>query len=186
MSENEVKVWQATDLHNAEMLKGRYVRHVYPWHSHEALSLGVVIDGAINLRTSRRSGTASRGWFVLINEDEIHYGAPATPVGWRCRTIHLHPSAIRNAAEQIKGPLPTVAFRGPTFENEFLVRALIELHHLSEDCGTSLDRQSRILGIIARLLRLHAETSVAAPTRANEPVAVRRARVYLDADLSHK
>jgi hypothetical protein len=81
MSENQVKVWQAKDLYNAEMLKGKYVKHVYPWHSHEALSLGLVLDGAINLRTHRRTGTAKSGSFVLINGGELHYGAPAALEG---------------------------------------------------------------------------------------------------------
>ena len=77
MSENRVKVWRAGDLDDAEMLKGSYVRHAYPWHAHEELCLGLVVGGAIHLRTRTRSGAATSGSFVVINSGEIHRGWPA-------------------------------------------------------------------------------------------------------------
>src|ERR1700722_11946854 len=91
MDENRVKVWRAADLNHAEMLKGVYVRHAYPRHAHEDLCLGLVVGGAVNLRTRTRSGVASAGAFVLVNSDDIHQGWPAADEGWRCRTIHVHP-----------------------------------------------------------------------------------------------
>jgi AraC-like DNA-binding protein len=188
MTENRVKVWRAADLSDAEMLKGIYVRHSYPWHTHEDLCLGLVIGGAINLRTRARSGVASTGSFVLINSDEIHEGWPAANEGWKCRTIHVHPAAIQRVADEHRsfGRNSPVAFRGPTFNDPSLARRLLDLHRHSEGDGSSLERQSLIVGLISCLLSRHAETSVELHGRDNEPRAVTRARTFLDENLSDK
>jgi AraC-like DNA-binding protein len=188
MIENQVKVWHMPDLHDAEMLKGIYVRHSYPWHSHGEMSLGLVVGGAIHLRTLSREGVAKAGSFVLINAEEMHQGIPAAPEGWRCRTIHLLPGVIRSTAEELKSftALPVIAFRGPAFEDPELARAFLQLHCSSETASSSLERQSRIVSLFASLLARHAETRVEAPSRRREPTAVRRARAYLDENLSDK
>jgi AraC-like DNA-binding protein len=190
-NENRVKVWRVADLHDAVMLKGAYVRPygpTYPWHAHEELSLGLVIDGAINLRTRSREGVAKPGSIELINAEEVHQGTPAVPEGWRCLTIHIHPGVIRSVAQELKSftPVPSVAFQGPTFEDVDLARELLDLHCCSEMASSSLERQSRIVALIARLLARHADTRLQAPARPQEPLAVRRALAYLNENLSDK
>jgi hypothetical protein len=144
MDENRVKVWRAADLDDAEMLKGTYVRHAYPWHSHDDLCLGLVVGGAINLRTRTRSGVASSGSFVLITSDELHQGWPAAREGWRCRTIHVHPMVIQRIAEEHGSfaPLAPISFNGPTFADDQLASCLLRLHRQSEMEASSLERQS--------------------------------------------
>jgi AraC-like DNA-binding protein len=188
MTENKVKVWRASDLNDAEMLKGVYVRHSYPWHSHEDLCLGLVMGGAINLRTRTRSGVASAGSFVLINSDEVHQGWPAADDGWKCRTIHIHPTAIQRVADEHRsfGTNPTVAFRTPTFDDASLAKRLLDLHRHSEGNGSSLERQSLIVALISSLLKHHAATRIELHDRYIEPQAVTRAREFLDENLSEK
>src|ERR1700738_1575221 len=188
MRENRVKVWRMPDLHDAEMLKGIYVRHSYPWHAHEELSLGLVIDGAIHLRTRSREGIAKSGSFVLINAEEGHQGSPATPEGWRCRTIHVLPDVIRSTAEEMRPftSVSDIAFKGPTFEDAKLARELLELHCSFEKATSSLELQSCIVSIIASLLARHATSRIAVSGLTREPIAVERARLYLDENLSDK
>ncbi|MBP2298809.1 AraC-like DNA-binding protein [Azospirillum picis] len=188
MGENHVKVWRAADLYDAELLRGVYVRHSYPWHAHEDVCLGLVIEGAIDLQTRGRTGIAERGSFVLINSEELHRGQPADPQGWRCRTIHIHPDFIRRTADDIGrgvGGTDTV-FRGPTFQDAELASLLLRLHLCSETGGSSLDQQSQIVAVIAHLLARHAEPCLTLPNQGWEPIAIRRARAYLDEHLSDK
>jgi len=186
--ESRVKVWRMADVYDAEMLKGNYVRHSYPWHSHEELSLGLVVDGAINLRTRSRQGVAKTGSFVLVNAEEAHHGTPVSPEGWRCRTIHLHTDIVRSTASELReyASASTIAFRGPTFEDPDAARDLLELHIRSEAESMPLERQSRMVALIARLLLRHSERSVSIPPLSHESGAVRRARSYLDEHLSEK
>ncbi len=142
------------DLHDAEMLKGAYVQPGYPWHSHEEVSLGLVVHGAIHVRTPFRDGVASAGSFVVVNAQELHDGTAIGPEGWQCRTIHLMPEVFRSLAEELKsrGSAPAIAFRGPIFDDPELAQAFLRLHRISEKPGSVLERQSRIVLLLARIL----------------------------------
>lgn len=170
------------------MLKGAYTRHAYPWHAHEEISLGLVLSGAIDLRTSSRRGIATAGSFVLVNAQEAHSGTPAAQDGWTCRTIHLNPAIVGSVAEELKtyGRPSNVGFRGPTFEDPCAARGLLDVHILSESFGSALHRQSRLIALIARLLVQHAGEGLTLPRTSDEPTAVRRARDFLDQNLSDK
>jgi AraC-like DNA-binding protein len=185
---NRVKVWRVPDLHDAEMLKGDYLRHAYPWHAHAEMSLGLVLDGAVSLRTRTREAVARGGSFVLINAEEPHQGASVTSLGWRCRTIHVAPEIIEATARELG--LPRRAgrpfFSSPTFDDAELARDLLSLHRGSENRGAPLQRQSGLLALIGKLLERHSRAPCGVTANAAEPVAVRRARAYLDDNLADK
>lgn len=185
---NSVKIWRMAEARDAEMLKGVYARHAYPWHSHEEISLGLVLSGAIELRTPTRRGVAKAGSFVLVNAEEAHSGAPASGQGWTCRTIHLNQAIVLSTAEELKtlGRISAIGFRSPTFEDPCAARSLYELHVLSESSGSTLRRQARLVALIARLLVGHADHALTLPRTSHEPDAVRRARDFLDQNLSDK
>jgi AraC-like DNA-binding protein len=186
--QNDVKVWRVADLHDAELLKGAYFQHAYPWHAHEEFSLGVVVDGAVSLTTRSHEGVATSGSFVLINAEEAHRGCSASPLGWRCRTIHISPHIVQNTARELKRftGASYVTFRGPTFDDPALTAALFQLHHRSEGEGAALERQSMIVSLIAQLLERHADIDVELPKRLKEDTAVRRAQEFLDGNLPEK
>jgi len=165
--DSSVKVWRMMDLHDAEMLKGTYVQHMYPWHSHEEISLGLVLEGAIDLRTRSRQGIAKAGSFTLINAEEAHYGKPVNGDGWRCRTIHLNPRMVQITAADLRryAPASSIAFLGPTFDDPAAASELLELHRRSEGDASSLERQSWLVTLIARLLLRHSEATVTLPER---------------------
>ncbi|MFL9855401.1 AraC family transcriptional regulator [Paraburkholderia madseniana] len=186
--DSSVKVWRMTDLHDAEMLKGTYVQHMYPWHSHEEISLGLVLEGAIDLRTRSHQGIAKAGSFTLINAEEAHYGTPVNGGGWRCRTIHINPRMVHNTAADLRrySPASSIAFLGPTFDDPDAARELLELHRRSEAETSALERQSRLVTLIVRLLLRHSEAMATVPARVREPRAVELARDYLVENLGDK
>jgi AraC-like DNA-binding protein len=176
------------DLHDAEMLMGAYIQDGYPWHAHEEVSLGLVVEGAIHVRTPFRDGIASAGSFVIVNAQELHDGTAMRREGWRCRTIHLMPEVIRTIAAEIRpseAPLP-IAFRGPIFDDPELARAFLHLHCIAEKPGSLLECQSWIVFLLAQILARCAETRLEASMGSREPTAIRRAREYLDENLSDK
>jgi AraC-like DNA-binding protein len=186
--QNQVKVWRVADLYDAELLKGAYVEHAYPWHAHEELSLGLVVDGAVSLSTRSREGVATSGSFVLINAEEAHRGASASPQGWRCRTIHISPYIVQSTVQELRRftNASHVRFRGPTFEDPRLASALLELHYCSEGVSAALERQTLIVSLIAQLLERHADGVLDLPKRLKESAAVCCAQEFLDENLSDK
>jgi AraC-like DNA-binding protein len=187
--ENQVKVWHVPDMFDATMLKASYVDHAYPWHAHEEFSLGLVVEGAINLRTRSRQGVAKVGSFVLVNSEEAHQGTPAVTGGWRCRTMHIHPSAIKQIAADIKpfGTVRDVVFPSPTIEDIQLTQELLYLHRRSEMANSPLERQSRIVALIGHLCERYAGINQnASEARSREFHLVRRARDYLQENLAFK
>jgi AraC-like DNA-binding protein len=189
MGENIVKVWRMPDLHDAELLKARYARHSYPWHSHEEISLGLVLQGAVALRTRSREGIAKPGSFVIINTGEIHQGCSAAAEGWYCRTIHILPHVIRATTEELKlfGRIPDISFQSPTINDPGFANVLFRLHRCSESAGSPLGRQSQMVTLIGHLLTRHAGFPLAGPEVApREPLVVKKARDYLDENLSDK
>ena len=180
-----VKVWTMADLYDAELLKGAYFHHHYPWHSHEELSLGIVLAGGVYLKTLTAEGIARRGSFVLVNAEELHCGRPDVG-GWLCRTLHVHPRVLRNVALDGFGCSGLPVFASPVIEDPVLTMSLLALHRLSEGPGSALERQSRIMALIVRLLTHHGRRLELPLSGRNEPAAVARARAYLDANLSER
>ncbi|MHC8334445.1 helix-turn-helix domain-containing protein [Pseudomonas sp. LB3P25] len=185
VGKNSVNVWTMADLYDAELLKGAYFDHRYPWHTHEELSLGVVLAGGVHLRTLRSDGIARRGSFVLINPDELHCGRPDAG-GWLCRTLHIHPDVFLEIAMSTFGISGLPMFASPVIEDPVLTTNLLDLHRLSETHCSSLERQSRITEMIIRLLTVHGSRMWLPDTTRSEPSAITLARSYLDENLSDK
>ena len=189
MSEtNQVKVWRMPDLHGAELLRGSYVSHTYPWHAHAEMSLGIVMEGAVRLRTRAEEKVAKAGSFVLINAEEAHQGANATHAGWRCRTIHIAPSFIETVALELGTPktFGRPIFASPAFEDADLATDLHYLHRVSERGNSPLEHQACLLSMVSKLLARHATWRISDRVFGNEPVAVKRARDFLDANMPDK
>jgi AraC-like DNA-binding protein len=185
----QVKVWRSAALHNAELYKGVHDHRTFPWHSRESMCIGVVTDGALSMRTRKRSGMATRGSFVLTNAEEAFQGWTTSPQGVSSRYINIRPDIVRRTAEELTicaPPLAAITFRGPVFEDAELAQNLLELHRSSEVNLSPMKSQSQLLVVISRLLARHAETHVEASKTTKEPIAVQRARVLLNENLSRK
>jgi AraC-like DNA-binding protein len=176
------------DLHGVQMLKGVYVDHAYPWHAHEEVTINLVIEGAIHLRHRSLEADAAAGFLCIANAEEMHSGHSATPSGWSCRTLHLQPEIFRGIAEEIAflRSSSDIAFRGPILADPEMAQDFLHLHRVCEKHGSSLERQSVFLSFLAKLLARHAETRLEISQQPREPLAVRRAREFLDEHLSDK
>ena len=83
-------------------------------------------------------------------------------------------------------PASSIAFLGPTFDDPDAASELLELHRRCEADASSLERQSWLVTLIARLLLRHSEAAVTLPAREREPRAVGLARDYLVENLGDK
>jgi hypothetical protein len=174
-----------TDLHEAEMLKGTYVQHMYPWHSHEEISLGLVLEGAIDLRTGSHQCAAKAGSSHRSTQRKLTTADQWTAeagVAERSTSIPGWCTAPRRICEGTR-PAPSIALLGPTFDDPEAARELFELHRRSEVETSAPEHQSWLVTLIVRLLMRHSEAVATVPTRVREPRAIQLARDYLVENL---
>jgi AraC-like DNA-binding protein len=119
---------------------------------------------------------------VLVNADEVHSGGPATPEGWRMRTLHVTPTALAAALEETRGP----ALEGPVVVDRVAARTLYGVHWCSEKGDAPLKRQTGFVALAARLFRYHAERASRFVAAEREPAAMARARAFLGARLAER
>jgi AraC-like DNA-binding protein len=159
-----------TDLHEAEMLKGTYVQHMYPWHSHEEISLGLVLEGAIDLRTGSHQCAAKAGSSHRSTQRKLTTADQWTAeagVAERSTSIPGWCTAPRRICEGTR-PAPSIALLGPTFDDPEAARELFELHRRSEVETSAPEHQSWLVTLIVRLLMRHSEAVATVPTRVRE------------------
>jgi AraC-like DNA-binding protein len=95
--------------------------------------------------------------------------------------LYPDPSLLREAAGDLSGrarPIPF--FAEPVVHDSSLARELLGLHAALEAGVEPLERQTRLLDFLARLIQRHADTPHLETRLAPEPSVVRRLRDYLD------
>ena len=77
-----------------ELLDARFVRHVFPRHSHDAYALGLVLEGRTRFFARGEWHTAGAGNLLLHDAGSVHTGEPGGEEGWRHRMIYLAPELL--------------------------------------------------------------------------------------------
>lgn len=179
--------WRAEDLGNAEMLRACFPDHVYIPHAHEAVCLGVITGGALNIGTPGKSMVAEKGDLIIVNPEEVHFGKGAAKGGWNMRTLHIAPDYLKKVSEAELGiSNPDISFHGPVRKDPVLSTWLFGLHWCSETGGPPLKRGEFFHSMLARLMQRHSKTPTNALPAENDPRAVAKAREYLAAHLEDK
>lgn len=167
------------------MMRAHFVRQVFSRHSHDCYAIGIIEEGAMGFRYLGGSHVASSGLVNLVVPGEVHDGQAATPGGWRYRMFYLAPELLSDAAREagvhsLPSGLPH--FRQGVIDDPGLAARVRLLHMLAERHEASaLELQTRLRGILARWISLHAELRPAPASPGREPLAVARARSLLDA-----
>ncbi|HKV83848.1 MAG TPA: AraC family transcriptional regulator [Ktedonobacterales bacterium] len=173
--------WRDSALGGLELLRAHYVTHSFAPHSHDTFAIGVVEAGVERFHYRHAPVSAPSGSLIIINPGEPHTGSSALADGWRYRMLYPDPSLLREAAGALTGrarPIPF--FADPVVHDPLLARELLRLHSALEGGAELLERQSRLLEFLARLIQRHADTPHLDAPLTREPLLVRRLRDYLD------
>ena len=182
MSTNErVKFWRDPALDNLELLHARYITHAFAPHTHEGYVIGAVEQGAEQFTYRKNRHVADTGSIVLINPGEVHTGSSATEDGWMYRTLYPSAELLQRAVSDIVGrerDLPF--FAEPVMYDPELRAEILLTHRVLEGPTSALERESRLLWTLARLIVRYADDrpQVGAPPK--EHRGVQRVRAYLD------
>ena len=180
-----VRYWRCDDLPGVELLRADYASQSYSWHTHETFAFGAIERGALAMRLHGMDGVAPAGNVAIVFPGEAHTGHGADSSGWSYRMFYIDPAILADAASGIAPgrlglpPLPQGAISDPD-----LSESIGALHRMLEQgAGAPLERQERLLAILARFIRRHALWDAPPPERVSR-ATMERVRIYLDERVS--
>lgn len=177
------RFFRGLGINGVEVAAVRWVRHAFAPHMHDfyALSVNDAGTGAFDCRHGRRD--AVPGTCNLIAPGEWHTGHPTSPEGWGYRNIHVDPEAMARLLRDLewKGP-PEISFRSPLVGDPVLAQRLRgALASFENPDAFQLEREARLMSVVARLVTHHASPDQPLRSVGREPRAVRQAMEWIEA-----
>jgi AraC-like DNA-binding protein len=179
-----VKLWRAPDVMDAVMLKGPFVGHRYPPHTHDTHCLAVITGGTLAVEVRQERRLCRQGDVIVIDADVVHSGAAAGDGHWKMRVEHVQPAALAAYCERLGIP------RRERFEvtNPFVVdpelsRNLYGVNWCSEMDDDRFKRSETLALAVVGLYARPAARAVDLPVMQREPALVRAVKSRLREDL---
>ncbi len=182
MSAHEhVKFWHDTTLSNLELLHATYVTHTFAPHTHEGYVIGVIEQGAEQFAYRRSRHIAPAGSIVFINPGEMHTGSSATAQGWTYRTLYPSIELVQRAVSDLVGRQHAIPFFAePVVHDPEMMAEISLVHRTIEEQTSTLERESRLLWTLGRLLVRYADDHPHPRPLTKEHPGIQRIRSYLD------
>jgi AraC-like DNA-binding protein len=182
MSAHEhVKFWHDATLNDLELLHATYVTHTFAPHIHEGYVIGIIEHGAEQFKYRGSNHIAPAGSIVIINPGEVHTGASAAEHGWTYRTLYPATELLQRAVSDIVGRERDIPFFTDAVVHDPEIMAEISLtHHVLEEQSSALERESRLLWTLARLIVRYADDHPRIKPLTKEHMSIQRVRSYLD------
>ena len=178
-----LRLWRPIQLPGVECLRAAYRCQHFARHSHRRYCVGVIEAGALGFFYRGQNLVAPAGTVNFANPDVPHTGQPAAPGGWTYRMFYLEPDVMTGAAAQMAGHAAAAPpfFPAGVMADTALARAIGGLH-LALDSGriSRLDAETRLLDILAALIRRHSVAPPMLRPAGREPAAVNRVRRLIE------
>lgn len=175
-----IEVWRPHDLTELELRRGFGVARPVPRHWHEEYQLCLIQSGPSELNYRGASHLTPPASLFIIHPGEVHSNRAHDTAGCSYRTIFVDAELMRRAAADVHRKESGLPFFAPAviFDKEALQKYL-NLHFALERPSSSLERQSRLLDLLALLIVRFAGTPPPPRLCGVERQAVGRARDYL-------
>jgi AraC-like DNA-binding protein len=179
----EAHFWRAPALGGLELLRATYRTFAFSPHSHETFAIGVTEQGAQLYTSGRhRDVVMPAGSVAVVHPGEVHTSRAQDARGWSYRMLYPPAGLIQEIAEGLTGRHEgEIRFREPVIDDALLASSILELHRSLETAGVlPLERESRLVSSLTRLIAVHADGNRPAHRLAAEPTRVKRVRELLD------
>lgn len=182
LSESAV-YWRPAETPGLELMRATFRRQNFAPHFHPCYAFGVIESGAMAFDYLGRSHVAAAGEINLVVPGEVHDGRAANGPGWTYRMFYLDPAHLTRAAGEMAGRAQGAPyFPTGVLKDRKAAEALARLHVFFSRPGPfRLERESRLLCVLAGLIRRHATAAPPDAKVGREPGAVKRARELLEA-----
>jgi AraC-like DNA-binding protein len=178
----QARLWRAQVPGNLELLRATYLNHSFARHTHDEFMIGVIEQGGCAFYYRGATHVAAAGSLVFINPGEVHDGSGAETASLTYRALYPEVALLQQTACELAGkPRGIPYFPSPVVEDESLSGLVRRLHLLLEEPASALERESCFLWTFAQIISRCAEQRPALFPPGKEPLAVRRAREYLEA-----
>jgi AraC-like DNA-binding protein len=180
-----VSVLHLPILGGVELLTARYVDQRFSRHFHEDYALGVIEDGALAFRYRGEGLVAAPGEINLTVPGEVHDGHPAADSGWAYRMFYLPTLALKSAAGRVGDSQSAPYFPRAVLSDPMLAREIALVHRaLCEPATPTLEKETRLLSLLAAWTSRHAIDPPAAPKPGPIRPALRRVTDYIADSLA--
>ncbi len=179
----QVKFWRDPVLRDLEMLRATYIDYSFSRHAHEGFGIAIVESGAMEFEYRGAMHVAPAGSIVVTHPGEMHTGQAVLETGWTYRTLLPAVDWLQQAAagltEKRTSSMPY--FASPVIHDTRLNQQMVALHATLENSPSALERESRFLWGLARLIQGYASDRPRAKALGKEHHAVQQIRDYLSA-----
>ncbi len=173
------------DLGGLELIEAVHCRPHFARHTHPTYALGVVRWGANRFRYRGAIHTAAAGALCTVTPDEAHAVEPAGDVGFAYQCLYPPVELIRLAAESVSGKRVTrMLALPPVIDDGEAAQLICALFDAEAADAPRLDREARLLALLARVVVRHATAPVLPRAKQPPATAIARARDYLAAHCS--
>jgi AraC-like DNA-binding protein len=181
VSHEHIKFWHDATLSNLELLHATYVTHTFAPHIHEGYVIGVIEQGAEQFAYRRRQHIAPAGSIVFINPGEMHTGSSAAEHGWTYRTLYPSIDLLQRAVSDLTGRSRDIPFFAEAVVHDPEMMMEISLTHRAlEEQASALERESRLLWTLSRLILRYADDHPRPHPVTKEHMAIQLVRSYLE------
>ncbi|MBP2297821.1 AraC family transcriptional regulator [Azospirillum picis] len=177
------RLWREARFDGMECLNARFQRHSYAPHTHETYVVGVITAGTELYRCRGSDRVAQAGQVVVLDPDVLHDGRPAAD-GYAYRMFYPSVGLFEQAMADATGRPVAPHFPAMELDDPELFLLIRGLHHGLEDPHREpLRTDTDAMRAFTLLAFRHGDLTARPLPAGREPVAVRRAREYLDAHL---
>lgn len=171
----QVRAWRPALDGVVEVLHAYFPSHAYPSHTHDAWTVLIVDEGAIQYDLDRREHGLSQAQVSLLPPNVPHDGRSVRPEGFRKRVLYLDPDRLGDG-------LIGAAVDQPEYVDPVLRHRLHQLHGVLFDGREDFEAQSR-LTLIEERLGQHLRRQVTDPPVRRDAGVAAKLREVLDGHL---
>lgn len=183
---DQAQFWRDPDFSVLEMRFSSYDSRIFPKHTHDSYSVGMVEQGESTFFFRGANHRIGPGQIALIPPAEVHSCNPEGGSGWRYRMFYLDPDWLHRLAEGIAGragarPL----FLSPVAEDAELSGQLLRLFALLQQGGEIAEKEQALYETFSALLVRLGRCHTPPPDPPAEPAAVLLSEDYIRANLEN-
>ncbi|MDV2991857.1 MAG: HTH-type transcriptional activator RhaR [Chroococcidiopsis sp. SAG 2025] len=179
------KFWRQPEFGNLELLRATYITHAFCRHIHEAYTIGVIEQGVEKFTYPGKMHFAPAGTVVIVNPGEVHTGSAGVEHGWTYRVLYPDVSLLQQAAaEAFVGRQVMPYFPQAAIGDRQLAQQILQLHQSLETSPSQLEKDTRWLGALVKLIQRHAGDRPTLKQIGREDQPIVRIKSYLESNYT--